>query len=140
MSFFATEAVGHWLKALIGFRYRVGPLKYLLGLVVALGFLFFALGTFVEAHMSPAGSSGNSTPTAFALFAFAWVHAAITVNRLRDAAAPWWAYAITLGGPYLFAALAILMEAIFFIPALVAIPLLFATPLILPRQRELEAP
>lgn len=130
-----------WLKSLIGFKYRIGPLKYLFGLLVALGFLFFAFGTYVEAHVDPAGLSGNSTPTAFAFFAFAWVHAAITVNRLRDAAMPWWVTTLVLTGPYLLAALAIFVEAIFFIPALVAIPLIFAVPLIFPRRTDLiEAP
>jgi uncharacterized membrane protein YhaH (DUF805 family) len=138
MSSSATEAIGHWLKALIGFRYRIGPLKYLLGLMVALGFLLFAIGTFVQATMDPAvAATGNSTPTAFALAAFAWVHAAITTNRLRDAAAPWWVYAVTIGGPYVLMALAILIQAIFFIPALVIIPLMFATPLIFPRRPDL---
>lgn len=122
-----------WLRSLAGFRYRTGPLQYFLGLVVALGFLFFALGTFVEANMQPAGSTGNSTPTAFALFAFAWVHAAITVNRLRDAEMPWWVHVLVLCGPYAVAALAIFFEAIFFVPALVVIPLIFAVPLIFPR-------
>jgi uncharacterized membrane protein YhaH (DUF805 family) len=122
-----------WLKSLIGFNYRTGPLQYFLGLVVALGFLFFALGSFVEANMRPKDPTGNATPTAFALFAFAWVHAAVSVNRLRDAAAPWWAYVLVLGGPYLMAVLAATSEAIFFIPALVVIPLIFAVPLIFPR-------
>ncbi len=128
--------MGHWLRALVGFRYRIGPLKYLLGLVIALGFLFFAVGTFVEANMRPIDSTGNSTPTAFALAAFAWVHTAITVNRLRDADMPWWVGVVVLSGPYALAALAVLYEAIFFIPALVAIPLFFAVPLIFPRRTE----
>jgi len=126
--------VAVWLKSLIGFRYRTGPLQYFLGLLVALGFLFFAVGSFVEANMRPAGSTGNDTPTAFALFAFAWVHAAVTTNRLRDGAAPWWAHSLALGGPYILAALALFVESIFFIPALVGIPLLFAVPLLFPRQ------
>lgn len=125
-----------WLRSLAGFRYRTGPLQYFLGLLVALGFLFFALGTFVEANMGPAGSTGNDTPTAFALFAFAWVHAAITVNRLRDAAVSWWVYVLVLIGPYVMAALAVTHEAIFFVPALVVIPLIFAVPLIFPRHAD----
>jgi uncharacterized membrane protein YhaH (DUF805 family) len=125
-----------WLKSLIGFKYRTGPLQYLLGLVVALGFLFFALASFVQANMSPTGSTGNDTPTAFALFAFAWTHAAITVNRLRDAAMPWWVHTLVLAGPYAMAVLAAALEAIFFIPALVVIPLIFAVPLIFPRHTD----
>jgi uncharacterized membrane protein YhaH (DUF805 family) len=123
-----------WLKSLIGFRYRTGPLQYFLGLVIALGFLFFAIGSFTETHMNPTGATSNDGATAFALFAFAWVHAAITVNRLRDAAMPWWVHVLVLCGPYALATLAILHEAIFFIPALVALPLVFAMPLIFPRR------
>jgi uncharacterized membrane protein YhaH (DUF805 family) len=70
------------VTALFGFRGRIGRRGYWIGIAVMIGLMVAAL-LFAAAAMNPTG--GGAPLLAIPVFLMAlWVHAAITVKRLRD--------------------------------------------------------
>jgi len=91
-------------SALFGFRGRTGRGRYWIGIVLVVGFLFLTM-TFFAIAMNPTGGGEGLEVLAFpAFFAAVWVHAAVTIKRLRDMGWSAWLYlgvvAVLVGSIY----------------------------------------
>ncbi|MDQ2084370.1 DUF805 domain-containing protein [Xanthobacteraceae bacterium Astr-EGSB] len=79
------------VAALFGLRGRIGRGRYWIGIGVVVGFLFVTV-VFLAQGMSPTGGGGAEILAFPAFFAALWVHAAVTIKRLRDMGWSTWLY------------------------------------------------
>jgi uncharacterized membrane protein YhaH (DUF805 family) len=80
---------------LFGFRGRIGRGRYWIGIGVVVGFLFLTI-VFLAMGISPTGGGGAEVLAFPAFFAGLWVHAAVTVKRLRDMGWSAWLYLVLM--------------------------------------------
>ncbi len=120
---------------LFSFKGRIGRNKFLIGLgvIVILGFCLLAAAA---SFMDPRGGPGLFIPlTVLLLIAIAWVHAAIVVQRLRDAEQPGWHYFIYGPGPFMLLLTAEYFRSLWSIALLVSFAL-FVAPAFFPSKPE----
>jgi uncharacterized membrane protein YhaH (DUF805 family) len=79
------------VATLFGLRGRIGRGRYWIGIGVVVGFLFVTV-VFLAQGMSPTGGGGAEVLAFPAFFAAVWVHAAVTIKRLRDMGWSVWLY------------------------------------------------
>jgi uncharacterized membrane protein YhaH (DUF805 family) len=90
-----------FLAGLFSFRARMRPGHYFLGVLILLLILCAAFVPFAERNLFPYGGRSHWALPIIILLPFFWIHLAITINRLRDAAMPVWVYLVFLLAPYL---------------------------------------
>jgi uncharacterized membrane protein YhaH (DUF805 family) len=116
---------------------RPNPLGFLFSFViVVLGFCLLAAAA---SFMDPRGGPGLFIPlTVLFLIAIAWIHAAIVVQRLRDAGHPGWHYFFFGSGPFVLLLTAEYFRSLWSIALLVALALLVA-PAFFPSKTDVPA-
>jgi uncharacterized membrane protein YhaH (DUF805 family) len=77
---------------LFGVRGRIGRGRYWIGVAVVVALLFVAM-VFVATAMNPTGGGGGVLFGLVVICTALWVHAAVTIKRLRDMGQSAWLYA-----------------------------------------------
>jgi uncharacterized membrane protein YhaH (DUF805 family) len=77
---------------LFGLRGRIGRGRYWVGIAVVTGLLFLTM-LFVGMAMNPTGGGGGVLIAVPVFFLALWVHAAVTIKRLRHMGYSGWLYA-----------------------------------------------
>lgn len=123
------------LGFLFDFKGRISRVQFLIGLgiiVVLLAFLLISAANF----MDPRGGFGLFVPvTILLLIVIAWIHAAIVVQRVRDAGHPGWYYFVFGLGPIVLLLGAELAKSLWSIVLAVSFCLLVA-PAFFPSEAE----
>jgi uncharacterized membrane protein YhaH (DUF805 family) len=87
----ADEPSPDLVSTLFGFRGRIGRGRYWAGIAVVTGFLLLTI-VFLATAMNPTGGGGGVVLAFPALLTALWVHAAVTIKRLRDMGWSAWLY------------------------------------------------
>ncbi len=124
------------LDLFLSFKGRIGRGQFAAGLgaMIALAFvMMFAAASF----MDPRGGPGLFIPiTIVLLILVAWIHSAIVVKRLRDAAIPGWCWFIFGPGPFVLLLLAAEYLKTFWWLAVLAALAIFVAPALIPSKPE----
>jgi uncharacterized membrane protein YhaH (DUF805 family) len=83
------------VSTLFGLRGRIGRGRYWIGIGVVSVFLFVTV-VFLGQGMMPTGDGGAVVLAFPAFFAALWVHAAVTIKRLRDMGWSAWLYLVLM--------------------------------------------
>jgi uncharacterized membrane protein YhaH (DUF805 family) len=91
----ADELPPDMVSTLFGLRGRIGRGRYWVGVGVVAALLFVTV-VFLAQGMSPTGGGGAEVLAFPAFFAALWVHAAVTIKRLRDMGWSAWLYLVLM--------------------------------------------